>query len=93
MTHVGPGGEADFNALAAYLQAELARSDAETRAVRLASEASFSQWAHSVLEAIAADLGLAIGYLVGFIGGLYESAKTGFTGGFREGLKRGRGEA
>jgi hypothetical protein len=82
---------ANFNVLKDYLRAELERCSADRRAIHLESEASFTKWAHTVLEQVAEKLGIALGYLIGLATGAYESIKSGFSKGFKEGINRGRG--
>lgn len=83
--------DSDFHALADFLKAELAKADAEERAIHLRSHADFLAFVHVALEEAARVLGVSLGYIAGQIAALYEDVSGGFARGWRDGIARGRG--
>lgn len=81
---------ANFNVLVDFLKAELQRGEADRKAILLASESSFREWAFAAIGAVAQGLGITIGFLAGVISAAYETVKGSFESGFRRGIDRGR---
>jgi hypothetical protein len=80
----------DFNTLVQFLEGELARADADERAIVMASQRSFAMWAQNAIGAVAESLGLSVGFLAGYLAGIYHEIRDGFRSGWRKGIEKGR---